>query len=106
METVEETEEQEDDELGSGIQHNLNFEKNKEKIKKLTSEMSDDEKSKINIDLASLTEKTFKAAQSLKQEQKRDPKLKKFLTLFDDSNTKLMMDTDLDQDNDKQMSRL
>ena len=67
--------------------------------------MSDDEKSKINIDLASLTGKSFKAAQNLKQEQKRDPKLKKFLTLFDDSNTKVMMDSEIDLDNDKQMSR-
>lgn len=79
------------------------FEDSKKKIQGLTSEMSDDERSKVKIDLESITEKAFNAKKHLDQEKKKDPKLRKMTATFDDSNVKVCQDNDLSNPNDIEM---
>jgi tetratricopeptide (TPR) repeat protein len=79
------------------------LEDSKKKIEELTSELSDDEKSKLKVDLVNLTEKSFKAKKQFKEEKKKDPKLRKMTAVFDDSNTKVCMDSSLTAEQDIKM---
>lgn len=74
------------------------------KVRDLTSEMSEELRSKIKVDLESLTEKSFYLQRGMKEKKKKeDPKLKKLMTVFDDDNTSLRLDDSLTCEHDIQM---
>jgi Tetratricopeptide repeat len=75
------------------------------KIAELTSEMSEELRSKINVDLASLTEKSFHANKKLTEQKKKDPRMKRIMAVYDDDNTKLMTDENLSCEHDIQMRK-
>lgn len=72
------------------------------KINEITSELSDEMQSKVKIDLVSLAERSFKMQRG-KDQQLKDPKLRKLTAVFDDSNTRLMTDSTLTCEHDIQM---
>ncbi len=93
----------EDDSGEESTQGSQALEDSRKKIEELTSEFSDDEKSKLKVDLVNLTEKSFKAKKQFEEEKKKDPKLRKMTAIFDDSNTKVCMDSNLTAEQDTKM---
>jgi tetratricopeptide (TPR) repeat protein len=79
------------------------MEESRKKIEELTSELSDDEQSKLKVDLVNFTEKSFKAKKQFEEDKKRDPKLRKMTAVFDDSNTRVCMDSSLTAEQDLKM---
>lgn len=75
------------------------------KVAELTSEMSEELRSKIKVDLASLTEKSFNAQKNIAEQKKKDPRFRMITAVFDDENTLLKTDDNLSCEHDVQMRR-